>query len=197
MLNYFDAQPRFPFRVREGLGENPAWKNLVSKDLSGDYQQVIPYRLAKRYIMNQILLLPEGSFNYFDLSATDYQPYGKHYTSLCRVYQSNRYVGLLCRFQCDTGWERYDLTFLLLFDYAGHLLDACKVGKVLDLEGGGLAVKADWSSRFSSDGRIEVYGKTEQTYYEDTILREQAEMVHFYWLVQADGRLRRKDLASK
>lgn len=199
LLNYFDAEPQFPFRVKDGLGNAPRWKNLVSQNTAApeDYQQVIPYRLSKRYIMNQVQLQPEGSYNYFDLPASTYQPHGKHYTALCRVYQSSRYVGLLCRFQCDTGWEQYDLTFLLMYDYAGHLLDACKVGKVLDLEGDGRMITASWNSRFSGDGRIEVRGSTQETSYGDTALEQNEEQVHFYWLVQADGRLRRKELASK
>ena len=198
LLNYFDAEPQFPFRVHHGLGTAPQWKTSISKSaVASDYQQVIPYRLAKRYIMNQILLQPVGSFNYFDLEAVDYQPYNKHYQALCRVYRSARYVGLLCRFEEDTGWERYDLTFLLLFDYAGHLLDAQEVGKVLDLEGNGRMIRADWSSRFTSDGRIEVRGTTQQTAYGDTALEQQSQTVYFYWLVQADGRLRRKEVTSK
>jgi hypothetical protein len=198
LLNYFDAEPRFPFRVRAGMGENPQWKKTNSA-LKGvqDYQQVLPYRLAKRYIMNQVLLRPEGSYNYFDLAPTDYQPYNKHYKALCKVYQSSRYVALLCRFECDTGWERYDLTLLLLYDYAGHLLDACEVGKVLDLEGGGKMVKADWNSRFSADGRIEVRGRTERTDLAVTPVKEQVENVHFYWLVQSNGMLRRKKIVSR
>lgn len=199
LLNYFDAEPLLPFRVQQGLGGTLRWKNLLSKTESvpEDYQQMIPYRLAKRYIMNQVHLQPEGSYNYFDLPAITYQPYGKHYKALCRVYQSSRYVGLLCRFKCDTGWEQYDLTFLLLYDYAGYLLDACKVGKVLDLEGGGHIVKANWRSLFSEDGRIEIKGVTQEIYYGDISLKKQVKEVHFYWLVQANGRLRRKDLASK
>ena len=199
LLNYFDAEPKFPFRVQEGMGESPRWKNLVSNSTSSpeDYQQVIPYRLAKRYIMNQVLLAPEGSYNYFNLPAESYHSSGKHYTALCKVYQSSNYVGLLCRFKCDTGWQNYDITFLLLYDYAGHLLDACKVGKVLNLEGDGQMVTANWSSHFSKDGRIEVTGTTEKTYYGDTALDQQLQTVHFYWLVQANGRLRQKDIASK
>lgn len=199
LLNYFDAEPQFPFRVKEGLGETPRWSNLVSNSTENpeDYQQVIPYRLAKRYIMNQVVLPPEGSYNYFNLPADSYHPSGKHYTALCKVYQSSKYVGLLCRFKCDTGWENYDVTFLLLYDYAGHLLDACKVGKVLNLEGDGRMVTANWSSHFSKDGRIEVIGTTEETHYGDAALEQQQQTVHFYWLVQSNGRLRHKDIASK
>ena len=199
LLNYFDAEPQFPLQVREGLGKAPRWKNFVraEKTAPEDYQQMIPYRLAKRYIMNQVQLGPEGSYNYFDLPANTYQPNGKHYTALCRVYKTKRYVGLLCRFKCDTGWELYDLTFLLTFDYAGHLLDACKVGKVLDLEGAGRMIRADWRSRFSRDGQIEITGITQETSYGDTALEQGAQTVHFYWVVQANGRLRRKDSGNK
>ncbi len=199
LLNYFDAEPQFPFRVQDGLGDAPRWKTLVNatETTPEDYQQMIPYRLAKRYIMNQIPLGTEGSYNYFDLPANSYQPHGKHYTALCRVYKTKRYVGLLCRFKCDTGWERYDLTFLLTFDYAGHLLDACKVGKVMELEGNGHMVKANWSSRFLKNGQIEITGITQQTSYEDTALEQGVQTVHFYWFVQANGRLRRKELANK
>jgi hypothetical protein len=199
LLNYFDAQPLFPFRVKEGLGENPRWSNwnTTSKQPPEDYQQMIPYRLAKRYIMNQVKLSPTGSYNYFDLPPSIYQPHGRHYTALCCAYRSNRYVGLLCRFECDTGWEYYDLTFLLIFDYAGHLLDACEVGKVVNLEGEGRAINANWSSRFWGDGRVEVTGMTKKIHYADTALEQTIDPVHFYWLLQSDGHLRRKEIGSK
>ena len=199
LLNYFDAQPLYPFRVKQGLGANPRWSNFAtaSKKTPEDYQQMIPYRLAKRYIMNQVNLPLTGSYNYFDLPPAIYQPHGRHYTALCCAYRHSRYVALLCRFECDTGWEYYDLTFLLVFDYAGHLLDACEVGKVVNLEGANRAISANWGSRFFGEGRIEVIGTTQETHYTDTALEQKNDQVHYYWLLQSNGRLRRKDMGSK
>lgn len=202
-LNYFDLEPALPFVVHEGIQEKGfRWKNGMKESAKEDYQKTIPYRLAKRYIMNQVLLTPEGSFNYFDIKLKEYKPHEMHYAALCCVYRMPTYVGLLVHFAEDTGWEHYDLTFLLTYDYAGHLLDACKVGKNLDLEYNGRQLREKMTSHFLVDSTIEMrssrsvveYGSNimEQEYY-----REGTDKQRIYYILQPSGRFIRQEVALK
>lgn len=199
-LNYFDLEPALPFVVHEGIQQKGfRWKNGVKESAKADYEKTIPYRLAKRYIMNQVLLTAEGSFNYFDIKAKNYKSSQMHYAALCCVYRMPTYVGLLVNFEKDTGWERYDVTFLLTYDYAGHLLDACKVGKNIDLEYNGQQLKEKMTSHFLVDYTIEMrssrsiveYGTTttEQEYY-----KEGTDKQRIYYILQPSGRFIRQEV---
>lgn len=202
-LNYFDLEPALPFVVHEGIQQKGfRWKRGVKESAKEDYQKVIPYRLAKRYIMNQVALAPEGSFNYLDIKSKNYKAHELHYTALCCVYRMPTYVGLLVNFAEDTGWDRYDVTFLLTYDYAGHLLDACKVGKNLELEYNGQQLKEKMTSHFLVDSTIEMrsnrsvveYGTTateEESYQEGTSRQR------IYYILQPTGRFIRQEVALK
>ncbi|CAA6812175.1 MAG: Unknown protein [uncultured Aureispira sp.] len=202
-LNYFDLEPALPFVVHEGIQQKGfRWKSGVKESSKEDYKKIIPYRLAKRYIMNQVLLRPEGSFNYYDIKSKHYKPNEMHYTALCCVYRMPTYVGVLVNFEADTGWDRYDVTFLLTYDYAGHLLDACKVGKSLDLEYNGRQLKEKMTSHFLVDSTIEMRssrsvveygtGKTEEEYY-----KEGATKQRIYYILQPSGRFIRQEVVLK
>lgn len=186
-LNYFQPCYKRPLEVHQGI------TNPISEEQMG---KMIPYRLAKRYIMNQIDLPTEGGFDYFDIDEEQYRAYTHHYQSLGLVYQTQHYVGVLCRLYCDTGWEAYDVSFLLLFDHAGHLLDACKVGKALQLEGGNKQVISNWKAIFQPNGSIKVNAHRQQVYYEaDTVKRREHRAV-FYWYISERGILRREHLVT-
>ena len=202
-LNYFDLEPALPFVVHEGIQQKGfRWKNGTKKSAKEDYKKIIPYRLAKRYIMNPIQLKPEGSFNYLAIKPQNYKPHEMHYTALCCVYRMSTYVGLLVNFEEDTGWDHYDVTFLLTYDYAGHLLDACKVGKNLDLEYNGQQWREKMTSHFLVDSTIEMrssrsvieYGTdlTEQEYY-----KKGNEKQRIYYILQPSGRFIRQEVALK
>lgn len=202
-LNYFDLEPALPFVVHEGIQQKGfRWKNGMKESAKEDYEKTIPYRLAKRYIMNQVMLRPEGSFNYFDINAKHYKPNEMHYAALCCVYRMPTYVGLLVNFEEDTGWDRYNVTFLLMYDYAGHLLDACKVGKNLDLEYNGQQLKEKMTSHFLRDSTIEMrsnrsiveYGTTatEEEYYKEGNNKQR-----IYYILQASGRFIRQEVELK
>jgi len=202
-LNYFDLEPALPFVVHEGIQKKGfRWKSDLKESSKEDYKKVIPYRLAKRYIMNQVQLTSEGSFNYFDIQAKNYKPHEMHYTTLCCVYRTPTYVGLLVHLKRDTGWDRYDVTFLLTYDYAGHLLDACKVGKNLDLEYNGRQLKEKMTSHFLIDSTIEMrssrflveYGTTvrEEEYYKEGTHKQR-----IYYILQPSGRFIRQEVLLK
>lgn len=199
-LNYFDLEPALPFVVHEGIQQKGfRWKNGVKESAKADYEKTIPYRLAKRYIMNQVLLTAEGSFNYFAIKAKNYKSSEMHYAALCCVYRMPTYVGILVNFEKDTGWDRYDVTFLLTYDYAGHLLDACKVGKNIDLEYNGQQLKEKMTSHFLVDYTIEMrssrsvveYGTTttEEEYY-----KEGTDKQRIYYILQPSGRFIRQEV---
>jgi len=202
LLNYFDLEPALPFRTKEGiLTETKGfhWKNKEDKATFNDYQRFIPYRLAKRYIMNKVLLSPEGSFNYFQIKESAYKAHEMHYKSLCCVYRTNSCVGLLVQFQEDNGWDAYDVTFLLIYDYAGHLLDACKVGKRISIEQEGRQLSEEMSSSFKLDQTIETSSKGTLIefgiddngidYYKKTPSERQV-----YYILQPTGRFIRQEV---
>lgn len=199
LLNYFDLEPRFPFSVRAGIDRKGFnWKNTANDPAQKDYEQLIPYALAKQFIMNQVALTPEGTFDYFNIKKNNYKSYEMHYKSLCCVYRSKGFVVLLFHFVDDTGWDNYNVSFLLSFDYAGRLLDACKVGKDLSLESVGKKVEEQMSARFEADSsfytksqkKVISYGKNTlgKEFYQET---NREELI--YYTLQASGRfLRRK-----
>lgn len=202
LLNYFDLEPEWPFRTEKGIVASKKgfqWKNNADKATYSDFQRFIPYRLAKRYIMNKVLLSPEGSFNYFQIKETAYKTHEMHYKSLCCVYRTNSYVGLLVQFEEDNGWDNYDVTFLLIYDYAGHLLDACKVGKQIDIEQEGRQLKETMSSYFKLDQTIETRSKGTLVefgtnkdgtdYYRKTPSERQV-----YYILQPTGRFIRQEV---
>lgn len=202
-LNYFDLEPALPFVVHEGIQQKGfRWKNGTRESAKEDYKKVIPYRLAKRYIMNQVLLNSEGSFNYLNIKSKDYKPHEMHYAALCCVYRMPTYVGLLVNFAEDTGWDRYDVTFLLTYDYAGHLLDACKVGKNLDLEYNGQQLREKMTSHFLVDSTIEMRSNRSIVEYgtnaiEHEYYKEEADKQRIYYILQPSGRFIRQEVALK
>jgi len=202
-LNYFDLEPALPFVVHEGIKQKGfRWKNEIKESAKEDYKKIIPYRLAKRYIMNQILLSSEGGFNYLNIKPSHYKPHEMHYTALCCVYRMPTYVGFLVNFAKDTGWDRYDVTLLLTYDYAGHLLDACKVGKNLELEYNGKQLREKMTSHFLVDSTIEMrsnrsvveYGtkSIEQEYYNKGTNKQR-----IYYILQPSGRFIRQEVVLK
>ena len=202
-LNYFDLEPALPFVVHEGIQQKGfRWKNGTRESAKEDYKKVIPYRLAKRYIMNQVLLNSEGSFNYLNIKSKNYKPHEMHYAALCCVYRMPTYVGLLVNFAEDTGWDRYDVTFLLTYDYAGHLLDACKVGKNLDLEYNGQQLREKMTSHFLVDSTIEMRSNRSIVEYgtnaiEHEYYKEGADKQRIYYILQPSGRFIRQEVALK
>ncbi|BDS09740.1 hypothetical protein [Aureispira anguillae] len=200
LLNYFDLEPELPFTVYQGIEKNNfRWKNDTKESARKDYQKMIPYRLAKRFIMDQVRFKPEGSFDYFDISADQYKLHAMHYKALCTVYKTSSYVGLLLNFEEDTGWDTYNVTFLLIYDYAGHLLDACKVGKRLNLEHRGKQLKEQMTSKFLVDSTIEMHATCQRIEYgnnsiEEEYYKEQQEQRYIYYILQPSGRFIRQEV---
>lgn len=202
-LNYFDLEPALPFVVHEGIKQKGfRWKNGTKESAKEDYKKVIPYRLAKRYVMNQVTMPVEGGFNYLDINARNYKPHEMHYAALCCVYRMPTYVGLLVNFAEDTGWDHYDVTLLLTYDYAGHLLDVCKVGKNLDLEYNGKQVREKMTSHFLVDSTIEMRSnKAMVEYGTDPIVqeyyKEEKDKQRIYYILQPSGRFIRQEVVLK
>ena len=141
-LNFFDLQISLPFSSESVRNfKTASWKNADKKSAINDYKKVIPYHLAKKYIMNKVVMGGEGSFNYFNIKGSQYNVFEMHYKALCCVYRSPDYIGLLISFEDDTGWESYNVTFLLMYDYAGNLKDGFKISKDLKLESGGKQIR--------------------------------------------------------
>ncbi len=200
LLNYFDLEPQLPFEVNLGTKTKGfRWKKSSYKSAKNDYQRAIPYRLARRFIMDKVRLKCEGAFNYFDIKKSNYKAHEMHYKSLCCVYRTASYVGLLLNFTDDTGWDSYNVTFLLLYDYAGHLLDACKVGKTLNLEQAGRQLVETANSRFLADSTIEMQSNRILTEYGKDqagkeFFRETASERHIYYILQASGQFMRQEV---
>jgi hypothetical protein len=200
LLNYFDLEPQMPFNVNVGIEKKEfKWKEGTKESSRKDYQQVIPYRLAQRYIMNQVRLKGEGAFNYFKIKEANYKAHEMHYKSLCCVYRTSSYVGLLFHFADDTGWDQYNVTFLLLYDYAGHLLDGFSVGKELNLEHGGKKILEKSHSRFLPDSTIEMKSDRLLTEFGtnnigEEFYQETASEQHIYYILQPSGRFMRQEV---
>jgi len=200
LLNYFDLEPQMPFNVNVGIEKKAfRWKEGTKESSRKDYQQVIPYRLAQRYIMNQVSLKGEGAFNYFKIKEANYKAHEMHYKSLCCVYRTSSYVGLLFHFADDTGWDEYNVTFLLLYDYAGHLLDGIRVGKELNLEYAGKKILEKSNSRFFADSTIEMKSNRVLTEFGtsslgDEFYQETPSERHIYYILQPSGRFIRQEV---
>lgn len=199
-LNYFDLEPQLPFSVHKGIEKKGFhWKKNMKESAKGDYQKVIPYRLAKRFVMDQVQLKPEGGYNYFQINEKHYKPHEMHYKALCAVYKTNAYVGLLLNFSRDTGWDNYDVTFLLIYDYAGHLLDACKVGKELDLEQEGKHFRESMRSHFLKDSTIETHASFRTVEYGNSLndeeyFQREDQQRYIYYILQLNGRFIRQEV---
>lgn len=197
LLNYFDMEPQLPFRVHKGLEKKGfRWRKGLKESARKDYQRMIPYRLARRYVMDKVLLKGEGAFNYFNIKEANYKAHEMHYKSLCCVYRTASYVGLLFHFADDTGWDVYDVTFLVMYDYAGNVLDACKLGRDVNVEHAGVQLTEKTSSQFRLDSTIETISnqfliefgtEANEEYY-----RENNNPQHIYYTVQPSGRLMRQ-----
>lgn len=200
LLNYFENKPIFPFKVTGDLSKDAFRLEVTkTKDTKTKLQSVIPYRLARRYIMNKTRFDPEGAFDYFNLKSSNYKAHEFHYKALCRTYQTNCYVGLLINFSNDTGWDQYQVSCLLIFDYAGHLIDACKVGKQLDLESNGRQYMEEAYSTFRNNTTIEFTSKQQEiqhgqasngtAYFNQAPIQEK-----IYYILQANGRFVRQEV---
>lgn len=134
-LNYFDLVPVLPFRVDDIVfNKKIRWQLYDKKALNTDYKKMLPYKLARRYIMDKVTMPTEGSINYFDIASAQYNVLGFYYKALCTVFKTSNYVNVLVEFENDSGWDKQHLVCWLSYDYTGNLVGQCKAYKALDVE---------------------------------------------------------------
>ena len=195
LLNYFDLQISLPFNAASVLDlKSTEWENYEEKTSATDYNRLIPYHLAKRFVMNKVSMKGEGNFNYFRIKNHQYSLLEMHYRSLCSVYRTADFVSLLFHFKEDTGWDSYNVVFMLNFDYAGHLIDGRKIYKDLDLEYNGKEIKEFAESTFLEENSFIIRSKKNIQVYNteasvNGFYRKKELKEDFYYKIRKDGKI--------
>jgi len=203
LLNYFDLKPQLPLQLNTQLKNTKInWQKGNKKQIAADFNRYIPYRLAKRYIMRKVNFVPEGAFNYFNIDKKSYRPMEMSYRSVACLFSTDSYVGLLFNFSDDNGWDSYDVTFLLTFDYNGNLLDGCKVAKQLHLDSSQQTVEETMQSTIQKDytivvtstKKIATFGqqKDGKPFFDKKTIDK-----HVHYVLQPTGRFFRQEILSK
>lgn len=200
LLNYFDLQPQLPLILDAGLNHMEwQWVDWQEENQK-DFKHFIPYTLANQYIMSQVKFKTEGSLNYFDIAEKNYKEYKMGYRSIGYLSKNSKFVSLLFHFDADTGWNDYEVFFVLNFDYEGRLLGGFKAFTHIVLERTGQFISEQTHATFPqasvinlSSERITIeYGtnhKTGEEYY-----REKTSKNASRYTLQEDGSFAEKKL---
>ncbi|MCH2045945.1 MAG: hypothetical protein MK212_17645 [Saprospiraceae bacterium] len=199
LLNYFDLQVMLPCKIDRGIDDMHFKWTPDTKTYITDFKQNIPYHLARNYIMDQVNIKVNSPFDYFDMDESFYNNYNAEYKSIGKIFSNNKSIGLLFHFDEDTGWDEYELFFLLVFDHEGNLLANIKTYTYVITEGTGkISSEKSWAN-LTNNGSITVisesivieYGNDAQTgeeYYNENNKNQTLE-----YTVTANGLLDVKD----
>lgn len=171
LLNFFDLQVMLPCKIDRGIDDMRFKWTPDTKTYIADFKQNIPYRLARNYVMDQVSIKVNSPFDYFNMDESFYNNYNAEYKSIGKIFSNDKSIGLLFHFDEDTGWDEYELFFLLVFDHEGNLLANIKTYTYVITEGTGkISSEKSWAN-LTSNGSITVnsesiiieYGNDAQT----------------------------------
>lgn len=200
LLNYFDLQPQLPLTLDAGLNHMEwQWVDWQEENQK-DFKHFIPFNTASQYIMSQVKFKTEGSLNYFNIAEKNYKEYKMGYRSIGYLSKNSKFVSLLFHFDADTGWNDYEVFFVLNFDYEGRLLGGFKAFTHIVLERTGQFISEQTHATFSqatsidlSSERITIeYGtnhKTGEEYYRENTAKNASR-----YTLQDDGSFAEKKL---
>ncbi|MCP4441489.1 MAG: hypothetical protein GY810_21485 [Aureispira sp.] len=200
LLNYFDLQPKLPLKIDAGLNYMDWHWTDWQEEHKKDFKHFIPYAMANQYIMNQVNFGTEGSLNYFDIAEKNYKEYKMGYRSIGYLSKNYKFVSLLFHFDADTGWDDYEVFFVLNFDYEGRLLGGFKAFTHIVLERTGQFISEQTHATFLQESTIDLsseritieYGtnhKTGEEYY-----NEKNSKTSSRYTLQEDGSFAEKQL---
>ncbi len=159
LLNYYDLQLQLPVSLSSELSTSK-WRwnsqSIRNKKAITDFGRVIPYRLARKYIMRPIRLKAIGPFNYYRIPEKMYLPSEFCYRSIGKLFSNQKIVGILAHLAYDTGWDSYDIGLLLIYDYNGHLIDCTEITKKLNIDTETISLTENISAVVSKDNLIQI-----------------------------------------
>lgn len=129
-LNYFDLEAGLPWQIPADIQQTKfKWKKGTTSRSQADFNRFIPYVLANRFIMQVVQLPNQQPLTHWKISPQDYQSSTKSYHSICKLIHTNRYVGLLINWQTNTAWNPHNITFLVIYNYEGKVIDTIPISK--------------------------------------------------------------------
>lgn len=154
-LNYFDLQANLPWQISAEMEQTQfEWQKESRTKNQADFNRFIPYVLANRFIMQVVELPTKQQFMDWKITPQDYQPFTKNYRSIGKLLQTNSYVGLLISFQNNPVWNPYNNTFLVMYDYEGHVIDIIPISENTRIDQGELQYEAVQLAAISTDYTI-------------------------------------------
>ena len=118
-----------------------------------------------------------------------------------KVVQTNSYVGFLLYFEEDNGWDSYDVTFLLTYDYAGRLLDACKVAQSLQIDEADQVLQQQISATITDEMTVITRLQKDHTVFTKNtkgveVLEKETKSQEMHFVLQPTGKFFRQALAE-
>lgn len=158
-INQFGTKAKIPLTLFADSDKNTIRSMYlgVESDLE-DLDQILPYYLAKRYIMDQVPWPVAGQLDYLHIDRKDYHQQFLYYRPIGRLFFNDRFISILMHFTFKNGWDQYDIMYMINFDFIGNYIDSKELAKSLDIRTKNTELKERIDAKINSDFLIQLNG---------------------------------------